>query len=66
RYCRLSQDHQEKPFSYVYFCSSLSYLQSAGLVALIATKVGRAYTKRVMLTFERDTLDQICQMRFKQ
>jgi len=64
RYCRLSQDHQEKPFSYVYFCSSLSYLQSAGLVALIATKVGRAYAKRVMLTFEQDTLDQICQMRF--
>ena len=66
RYCRASQDHQEKPFSYVHFYSTLSYLQSAGLVGLIATKVGRAYTKRVMLTFDEDVLRQICQLRFEQ
>ena len=66
RYCRLSQDHQEKPFSYVHFYSTMSYLQSAGLIALIATKVGRTYTKRVMLTFEEEILPQICRLRFEQ
>jgi cell division control protein 6 len=65
RYCRLSQIHHEKPFSYVHFYSNLSYLQSAGLVALIATKVGRTYTNRVMLTFEEEILRQICELRFE-
>ena len=46
RYCRYSQAQAEKPFSYVYFYSNLSYLQSVGLVALVSTKVGRTYTNR--------------------
>ena len=33
---------------------NLSYLQSVGLVALVSTKIGRTYTNRVMLTFDRD------------
>ena len=38
-YCKLSTSNYEKPFSYVYFNSNLSYLQSLGLIALISTKV---------------------------
>ena len=49
RYRRFCQAQGEKPVSYVYFCSNLSYLQSAGLVALVSTKVGRSYPNRVLL-----------------
>ncbi len=64
RYCRLSQAQGEKPFSYVYFYSNLSYLQSVGLVALISTKVARAYTNRVLLTFDRSIVESIYRLRF--
>ncbi len=64
RYCRFSLDHHEKPFSYVYFYSNLSYLQSVGLVALVSTKQGRTYTNRVLLTFDRSVLLEICNLRF--
>ena len=64
RYCRFSHAHQEKPFSYVYFYANLSYLQSVGLVALVATKVGRAYTNRVLLTVDTSSVDQLATLRF--
>jgi Cdc6-like AAA superfamily ATPase len=64
RYCRFSHDHGVKPFSYVYFYANLSYLQSVGLLALIATKVERAYANRVMLTFDKSIAEQICKLRF--
>ena len=63
-YCRLSSKHSEKPFSYVYFNSNLSFLQSMGLIALMATKVGGTYAHRVMLTFEEPVLDPIYNLRF--
>ncbi len=66
RYRRFCGSRGEKPISYVYFCSNLSYLQSAGLIALISTKVGRSYPNRVMLTFDRSTVEQICRLRFEQ
>ena len=66
RYRRFCQTQGEKPVSYVYFCSNLSYLQSAGLVALVSTKVGRSYPNRVLLTFDRATVEQICRLRFDQ
>ena len=65
RYCRFCQNRAETPFSYVYFCSNLSYLQSVGLVGLVYTKVGRTYTNRVMLTLDPSILDQICRLRFE-
>ena len=65
RYCRFSTQYGDKPFSYVYFHSNLSYLQSAGLVALVATKVGRTHANRVELTFDRNILTEICQLRFE-
>ncbi|HBG27642.1 MAG: hypothetical protein A2Y10_10430 [Planctomycetes bacterium GWF2_41_51] len=64
RYCRYSHDHGIKPFSYVYFYANLSFLQSVGLAALIATKVERAYANRVMLTFDKSIAEQICKLRF--
>ena len=64
RYCRFSQAQHEKPFSYVYFYSNLSYLQSVGLVALVSTKVGRTYTNRVVLTFDPAIADSLCRLRF--
>ncbi|HNQ22563.1 MAG TPA: AAA family ATPase [Phycisphaerae bacterium] len=64
RYVRLCQARGEKPFSYVHFYSSLSYLQSVGLVALVATKVGRTFTNRVLLNFDQPIVEQICRLRF--
>ena len=65
RYRRFCQSRGEKPVSYVYFCANLSYLQSAGLVALVATQVGRAYPNHVMLNADGSTIDQIFKMRFE-
>ena len=66
RYRRYCQARTEKPFSYVYFYSNLSYLQSVGLVALVSAKVGRAYTNRVLLAFDQPVVEQICRLRFGQ
>ncbi|MBK8270286.1 MAG: hypothetical protein IPK83_19120 [Planctomycetes bacterium] len=57
RYRRLSREAGDEPFSYVYFYSSLSYLQSIGLILLLSTKVGRIYTNRIQLLLEPETLD---------
>jgi len=64
RYRRFCQGRGEIPVSYVYFCANLSYLQSAGLVTLLATQVGRAYPNRVVLTADSSTVEQIFRMRF--
>jgi cell division control protein 6 len=64
RYCRFSQTHQEKPYSYVHFYANLSYLQSVGLVGLVSTKVDRTYTNRILLTIDRAIVDSICRLRF--
>jgi len=65
RYCGLSLSQKEKPFSYVYFYSNLSYLQSVGLLALVSTKQGRTYTNRVLPAFERVVVREICSLRFE-
>lgn len=64
QYCRSCHERRERPFSYMHFYSSLGYLQSAGVVALHSTKVGRTYTNRVQLTFDRPIVRQVCRLRF--
>lgn len=64
RYRRISRDEREEPFSYVYFYSSLSYLQSIGLILLLSTKVGRTYTNRIQLLCDPELLEGIEQARF--
>ena len=63
-YRRLCARYKEEPFSYVYFYSTLSYLQSLGLILLISTKVRRAYTKILQLTFPAEILDSVWGARF--
>ena len=63
-YSKQSVAQNEKPFSYVHFYSHLSYLQSMGLVALVATKVGITYAKRVVPTFDEPILEPIYRLRF--
>jgi cell division control protein 6 len=65
RYCQYCQSQREKPFSYVYFYSNLSYLQSVGLIALVSAKVAKTYTNRVLLTFDREILEPVCKLRFE-
>lgn len=65
RYRRFCQEQGEKPFSYVHFYSNLTYLQSVGLVALIATKVDRAWTNRVQLTFDAGIVESLARLRFE-
>jgi len=65
RYCRYSRDHQIKPFSYMYFYTNLGYLQSVGLVALVAAKIDRTYTNRIVLTFDKSIAEQSCKLRFE-
>jgi cell division control protein 6 len=64
-YRKISLNHNEEPFSYVHFYSNLSYLQSLGLIILISTKVNRAYTKRIQLTFDPAILKMLWQTRFE-
>lgn len=66
RYRSLSKEHGEKPFSYVYFHSGLSYLQSVGLILLVSAKVGRTYTKEIQLLFNPGLLDELFRLRFGQ
>lgn len=63
-YRRLSRQAREEPFSYVYFYSNLSYLQSLGLILLVSTKVGRAYTNKIQLLFAPETFLGIWEKRF--
>jgi len=64
-YSQYSQARHDKPFSYVYFYSTLSYLQSIGLVALVSVKIGRTYTNRILLTFDPEILTPILKLRFE-
>jgi hypothetical protein len=63
RYSRISEAAGDKPFSYTHFYANLSYLQSNGLIALVSTKVDRAYTNRVILTFDPSIVETIWQIR---
>lgn len=63
-YRRASIQVHEEPFSYMHFYSSLSYLQSLGLVVLISTKVHRTYANRIQLTFDPTILTTVWSMRF--
>ena len=65
KYSKYSHHHGMKPFSYSYFYANLSYLQSVGLVALISTKVDRAYANKVVLTFDKSFVKQIYKLRFE-
>jgi Cdc6-like AAA superfamily ATPase len=64
RYRRLSAEAKEEPFSYVYFYSNLSYMQSLGLIILVSTKVNRTYTNRIQPLFTHDLFDTIWRARF--
>jgi cell division control protein 6 len=64
RYRAMCKDHGLYPFSYVYFYSSLSYLQSIGLILLTSTKVGRSFTNRIEILFEPEIVNTICGARF--
>ena len=64
KYQKISAMRREKPFSYVHYYANLSYLQSMGLVALLATKVGCTYANRVLLTFDQAAFDPIYSLRF--
>lgn len=63
RYRALSTSEHVDPFSYAYFYTNLSYLQSIGLIVLFSTKVGRAYTNRIQLLFDRELLGAIWKAR---
>ena len=58
-YRRISVQYSEEPFSYVYFYSNLSYLQSLGLILLVSTKINRTYTNRIQLTFDPAILNAL-------
>jgi len=60
----VSAQYNEEPYSYVYFYSNLSYLQSLGLVLLVSTKLGQTYTNRIQLTFDKSLLEAIFTIRF--
>jgi cell division control protein 6 len=62
-YRKLSHELHEEPFSYVYFYSNLSYLQSIGLILLLSTKVGRTYTNQIRALFDPELLDAVWQAR---
>ena len=64
QYRRISSQLREEPYSYVYFYSNLSYLQSIGLIILLSTKVGRAYTSRIELLFMPELFETIWLTRF--
>ena len=65
KYRQLSKIQGQDGFSYVYFYNSLSYLQSLGLLILFSTKVNRAYTNTISLTFDPAIINTIYDVRFR-
>lgn len=65
QYVSLSQALGEEPYSYVYFYSNLSFLQSVGLIMLISAKLHRAYTNRIHPLFPKEQLDSVLHARFQ-
>lgn len=63
-YRRICREESEEPYSYAYFYSSLSYLQSIGLILLLSTNVGRTYTNRIQLLCDPELLESIEKARF--
>ena len=63
-YRQLSRQLHEEPYSYVYFYSALSYLQSVGLILLLSTKIGRTYTNRIQMLFDAELLKSVWKARF--
>jgi len=63
-YQKVASQLHEESLSYTAFYSTLSYLQSLGLVVLLSTKVNRAYTNQIQLTFDSSILLTLLQMRF--
>jgi Cdc6-like AAA superfamily ATPase len=64
RYSGLCATKSEKPFCYAHFYNNLSYLQSLGLILLSSTKIGRAYTNRIILLFHPPLLHTAYQAKF--
>jgi len=64
-YRQISVQSGEEPWSYVYFYSNLSYLQSLGLIILVSTKIHRTYANRIQPTFDPGILEAIWKMRFE-
>jgi len=63
-YRRLSIGRGEEPYSYVYFYTNLSYLQSVGLIVLLSTKVGRTYANRIQLLVDPDLIEAVARTVF--
>jgi len=53
----------EEPFSYAYFYSNLSYLQSLGLILLVSTKINRTYTNRIQHLVDPELIRSVCKRR---
>ncbi|KXB06970.1 hypothetical protein AKJ51_02395 [candidate division MSBL1 archaeon SCGC-AAA382A20] len=62
-YRRLSSRAGEEPFSYAYFYSNLSYLQSLGLILLVSTKIKRTYTNRIQTLVDLELIQAVCKRR---
>jgi cell division control protein 6 len=63
-YRHISVVHHEEPFTYQYFYTNLSYLQSMGLILLVSTKVNRAYANRIQLTFDPGVFQSVWEAHF--
>lgn len=64
RYRDLCGKHKENAYSYMHFYNNLSYLQSIGLILLIATKVHRGKSNSIELLFDEGILNQTFSERF--
>lgn len=62
-YRQLCERHREAPYSYMHFYNHLSYLQSIGLLVLVATRVHRGTSNSIELLFEQAILERVFQRR---
>ena len=65
RYCQLSKEMGEDPFSYYYFYNNLAFLQSVGLLMLVSAKVDRAYTNRIHPLVSKEQIEAVMTARFR-
>ncbi len=65
-YCIICQEKNTKPYTYQHFYNQISYLQSAGLITIIATRQKSGNPNRIEPLYDSSLLSQIYQYRFNQ
>jgi len=64
RYRQICGRFREVPYTYMHFYNHLSYLQSVGLLILVAARVHRGTSRSIEFLFDERVLEKVFRLRF--